>query len=393
MFFQLLLIHLYRPFLKYTKSNTPLPSHVSPRKICTQAAAAISKLLRMYKRTFGLRQICNVVVYIAHTACTIHLLNLPDKNAQRDVVHGLKHLEEMAEGWLCARRTLRILDISANKWQVELPSEAAAVFERTHSKWGSWGSWDQATSPSSSDQSPFMNSNIPTSATSPTRLSPPPEGQLAPALHTEPSLSTPAAPIAAGTSLHNNYPDPTTSAAPASFSSMRAVYRSAGLQLQRPELAPPEPTYLRPISHTGFQFPILYPPSVSSSPHSNTWYGGVSGTPQIHPNPSPTSSPVGYDEANNLVEESQDWWSRNTVGLGMGMENWGEGWDPALRPPLQYDEHAAHNLAPVAQQQRPAPGSEQLPVQTPVDMSESVGPTIDPGNNSDTPYNGGWKLN
>src|ERR1700745_775634 len=102
MFNQLLLIHLYRPFLKYTKTHPPLPSHVSPRKICIQAASAISKLMRMYKRTYGLKQICNIVVYIAHTACTIHLLNLPEKNAQRDVIHGLRNLEEMAECWLCA---------------------------------------------------------------------------------------------------------------------------------------------------------------------------------------------------------------------------------------------------------------------------------------------------
>ena len=93
--------------------------------------------MRIYKSTYGLKQICNIVVYIDQTACTIHLLNLPEKNAQRDIIHGLKNLEEMAEGWLCARRTLRILDISATKWQVELSFEASALFERTHAKWGS----------------------------------------------------------------------------------------------------------------------------------------------------------------------------------------------------------------------------------------------------------------
>ena len=98
MFFQLLFIHLFRPFLKYTQSTSPLPQSVSPRKLCTQAAAMISKLMRLYKRSHGLRQICNIAVYIVHSACTIHLLNLPDKNARRDIVHGVKHLEEIAEG-------------------------------------------------------------------------------------------------------------------------------------------------------------------------------------------------------------------------------------------------------------------------------------------------------
>ncbi|OCL08695.1 hypothetical protein AOQ84DRAFT_250760, partial [Glonium stellatum] len=127
MFFQLLYIHLFRPFLKYNQATSPLPAHVSPRKLCTQAAAMISKLLRLYKRSHGLRQICNVAVYIAHSACTIHLLNLPEKNARRDIIHGVKHLEEIAESWLCARRTLGILSVLAKKWSVDLPEEAATV--------------------------------------------------------------------------------------------------------------------------------------------------------------------------------------------------------------------------------------------------------------------------
>lgn len=136
MFFQLLFIHLFRPFLKYNAATSPLPPSVSPRKLCTQAATMISKLLRLYKRSFGMRQICNVCVYIAHSACTIHLLNLPNKDARRDIVHGVKHLEEIAEGWLCARRTLGTLSTLAKQWKVDLPDEAAAVLSRTDAKFG-----------------------------------------------------------------------------------------------------------------------------------------------------------------------------------------------------------------------------------------------------------------
>jgi hypothetical protein len=138
MFFQLLYIHLFRPFLKYNQATSPLPPNVSPRRLCTQAAAAISKLLRLYKRSHGLRQICNIAVYIAHSACTIHLLNLPDKNAQRDITHGVKHLEEIAESWLCARRTLAILSVLSRQWKVELPEEAATVLTRTDVKFSAW---------------------------------------------------------------------------------------------------------------------------------------------------------------------------------------------------------------------------------------------------------------
>ncbi|KAI9759759.1 MAG: Golgi to ER traffic- protein, partial [Chaenotheca gracillima] len=148
MFSQLLFIHLYRPFLKYNQATSPLPAHVSPRKLCTQAASMVSKLLRLYKRTYGLRQICNIAVYIAHSACTIHLLNLPDKNAKRDIVHGLKHLEEIAESWLCARRTLGILSVLTKRWSIDLPEEASVILNRTDSKFGMYAS-DDSTSPRS----------------------------------------------------------------------------------------------------------------------------------------------------------------------------------------------------------------------------------------------------
>lgn len=137
MFYHLQYIHLFRPFLKYRPSASPLPPHVSPRRICTANAGFISKLMRLYKKLYNLRQICNIAVYMLHSACTIHLLNLPEKTARRDIIHGVKHLEEIAEDWLCARRTLSIISVLARKWNCELPEEAAGVLRRTDEKWGS----------------------------------------------------------------------------------------------------------------------------------------------------------------------------------------------------------------------------------------------------------------
>lgn len=334
MFYHLLLIHLYRPFLKYTKSNSPLPQHVSPRRLCTQAASAISKLLRMYKRTYGFCQICNIAVYIAHTACTIHLLNLPEKNAQRDIIHGLRNLEEMGDSWLCARRTLRILDISANKWQVQLPQEASSIFERSHTKWGSWGSWDQpATSPSS------------TSGESPPAATP----QHAPAVQNRMSTSDMHPPAVPQSNPPNQVPtglvtpmdpqyQPGNSTQP-SISAMRAARRSVSVQLQKPDNnLLPEPTYLRPISH--FYHSVQ---AVRFSQH-DAWYGPSE--QRMHAMDAEPTSPstnastlTSFEGPTNLVEESQDWWSRNpSAALGFGMGNWDEGWgagiaDAAAAPP------------------------------------------------------------
>jgi hypothetical protein len=98
--------------------------------------------MRIYKRTYGLRQICNIAVYIVHSACTIHLLNLPEKDAQRDIIHGVKHLEEIAQDWLCARRTLSIISVLARKWNSQLPEEATTVLARTDAKYGFFSTAD-----------------------------------------------------------------------------------------------------------------------------------------------------------------------------------------------------------------------------------------------------------
>ncbi|KAI9370599.1 fungal-specific transcription factor domain-containing protein [Aspergillus egyptiacus] len=322
MFYQLLLIHLYRPFLKYTRSNTPLPQHVSPRKVCTHAAAVISKLLRIYKRTYGFKQICNIAVYMAHTALTIHLLNLPERNAQRDVIHGLRHLEEMGEFWLCARRTLRILDISASKWQVELPKEALNVFEQTHARWGSWGPWDQAASPSTSADSPSNVSaqHPPTAAINPP---PPPTygsgSQLASApVHSPPTLVNAAGP---------QYSTP--SQVPLSIAAMRSAQPSFNSHLVQNEKRQPEPTYLRPASTS-------YAPPPPGQLPSQDWYNPNEAQMRAFSashNVSTTtaSSPMTvFDASENLVEESQDWWSRHVNSLHLGIDNWPQNWNNNL---------------------------------------------------------------
>ncbi|KAF4435808.1 NIT-4 pathway-specific regulatory nit-4 [Fusarium acutatum] len=160
MFFHLQYIHLFRPFLKYSPTSSPLPPHVSPRRICTANAGAISKLLRLYKKLWNLRQICNIAVYMVHSACTIHLLNLPEKTARRDITHGVKHLEEIAEDWLCARRTLSILSVLARKWNCELPEDAAFVLHRADEKYGTYSTSDVPSPHSHAGASPLSDGGL-----------------------------------------------------------------------------------------------------------------------------------------------------------------------------------------------------------------------------------------
>lgn len=105
--------------------------------------------MRLYKKNWNLRQVCNIAVYMTHSACTIHLLNLPEKTAKRDFTHGVKHLEEISEDWLCARRALSILSVLARKWNCALPEDAAQILQRTDELYGHY-STSEVPSPKSS---------------------------------------------------------------------------------------------------------------------------------------------------------------------------------------------------------------------------------------------------
>ncbi|KAF7546590.1 hypothetical protein G7Z17_g8337 [Cylindrodendrum hubeiense] len=93
-------------------------------------------------------------------ACTIHLLNLPEKTARRDVIHGVKHLEEIAEDWLCARRTLSILSVLARKWNCELPEDAAFVLQRADEKYGTYSMSDVPSPHSNTGSSPVSDPGL-----------------------------------------------------------------------------------------------------------------------------------------------------------------------------------------------------------------------------------------
>ncbi|KAI9821639.1 MAG: Nitrogen assimilation transcription factor nit-4 [Pycnora praestabilis] len=287
MFFQLLFIHLFRPFLKYNQATSPLPAHVSPRKLCTQAASMISKLLRLYKRTYGLRQICNIAVYIAHSACTIHLLNLPDKNAKRDIVHGVKHLEEIAEGWLCARRTLGILSVLARNWTVELPEEAATVLARTDAKFGvfNYGNVQSPSKPMEPIEPLKRESNT----------SPPPLPLPPPAAPQNPAFNVSS----------NGYLNSSNIISPAA--TPEGQRSSSTMSLPPQSAAELQKHYARQQHHN------LPQQSFPNQDHRTT-----RGT-RKNDYTSPSALFGGVDQ---LIGESQDWWLKDQSALAIGFDNW-----------------------------------------------------------------------
>ncbi|TVY46191.1 Nitrogen assimilation transcription factor [Lachnellula occidentalis] len=306
MFFHLLYIHLFRPFLKYNPSNSPLPSHVSPRKLCTQAAASVSKLMRLYKRTYGLRQICNIAVYIMHSACTIHLLSLPDKTAKRDIIHGAKHLEEIAEDWLCARRTLSILSVLARKWKIDLPAEAAQVFTRADAKFGFFSTADVP-----SPKQELVVTTPPPTLTTPLHIPhlqsiKPPKparshSQLQQSLYSYPPDSQSFPPLNGtrkpASNLQNSMDPPATY--------REAIFNNEGSMSMTTDSIIPSLPYTRNAPYntntqstsTPTSRSILSPNSRPLSP--NTMFGGV-----------------------DALVDSGDWWLRDQASLAVGFDNW-----------------------------------------------------------------------
>jgi len=312
MFFQLLYIHLFRPFLKYTATTSPLPAQVSPRKLCTQAATMISKLLRLYRRSHGLRQICNIAVYIAHSACTIHLLNLPDKGARRDITHGVKHLEEIAECWLCARRTLGILHVLAGKWKVELPEEAALVLERCEAKFGPYHDVPTPKTPSM-QQVPEeeMQSTSPANAegASPTQ----PYDHHHALQHDTTTTSTTISPTYqaytnAIANSHNNNNNTNGGSSNTTFPP----------PLRKPSDTNPPPPSSAAEFTTSWRRRI---PSAATSPGQQTVRAGSSNSTTTTTTGASPSDLFGGVDA--LIRDSHDWWLRDQNSLALGFGNWG----------------------------------------------------------------------
>ncbi|ROW09486.1 hypothetical protein VMCG_02402 [Cytospora schulzeri] len=315
MFYHLQYIHLFRPFLKYIPSASPLPPHVSPRRICSANAGFISKLMRLYKKLYNLRQICNIAVYMVHSACTIHLLNVPEKTAKRDIIHGVKHLEEIAEDWLCARRTLSIISVLARKWNCELPEEAAAILRRTDEKYGYLGTQD-VPSPNKPVGLPYTPSP-PAYPSSPAQ--PPTLEQQSPAIQKQTATTATTKAISMGqevpTSLASDMLSSLGSIAPPSIPDQPVPTSMASNTSNNPSLsynsswsmpgmsAPAMPRY-----HQSYA-PIQMTTSGPSTQSSRTM------TRQVTPN-------------SIYAIDGQDWFLKDGISWQQNFEGWGLGASP-----------------------------------------------------------------
>ncbi|KAL2268827.1 hypothetical protein VTJ83DRAFT_3673 [Remersonia thermophila] len=155
MYYHFAILLLFRPLIKLRIPN----SHVVPRKVCSEAANAISGLLRSYARLYTLRRTPSFVPYFALNAAVMHLAAIAteggDKKGRpwrgegegegegkgRDgsgsggddipaaaevLARGIADLTEMAPCHPFAEQALDILRALARKWNIDVEVKTRA---------------------------------------------------------------------------------------------------------------------------------------------------------------------------------------------------------------------------------------------------------------------------
>ena len=116
MHYHFAILLLFRPFIKLEIVG----SHSAPRDICTQAADAISALVKSYNQLYSLRRTPSFVPYFVLTSSITHLVTLGNSNSNPDKIRqGLADLEELTDCHAFAVRALEILRYLVRHWEIK----------------------------------------------------------------------------------------------------------------------------------------------------------------------------------------------------------------------------------------------------------------------------------
>lgn len=129
--------HLFRPFLRLTFKEGTKQGTKAPRQICTEAAIAISGLLRTYSITYGLRRTYFIIPHCAMSAAIIHLLNISGQNpnpvmtiqATEYLLEAIGALQEIVTPIPIVARFLKVINNLATKWNEDLPANVRQALQ------------------------------------------------------------------------------------------------------------------------------------------------------------------------------------------------------------------------------------------------------------------------
>lgn len=107
-----------------------IASDVSPWQVCTQAANAISAIIRSYSNLYTLRRTPSFVPYVVLSSSIFYLAMVHEDKSSVDsrgqLIQNISDLKEMSSCHGLAARALDILQFLAELWDVD------GIFENTH---------------------------------------------------------------------------------------------------------------------------------------------------------------------------------------------------------------------------------------------------------------------
>ncbi|KAL3420598.1 fungal specific transcription factor [Phlyctema vagabunda] len=116
-------LHLFRPFLRVTFVQVAKP----PLVVCMEEARALSDLIALHKRYYGLRRVCLILTHCTMTCAIQHLVNLQSPRqdiaevAAIDLGNAVRALHEMGSSSTMSKRFLNILMGLIRRWAVTVP--------------------------------------------------------------------------------------------------------------------------------------------------------------------------------------------------------------------------------------------------------------------------------
>lgn len=233
------------------------------------------------------------------SACTIHLINLPTKAAKRDIVQGVKYLEEISSNWLCAKRALIVMQVMSRKYRIELPEEAEVVLSRIDTKGEMFGYKLEPSMSTTPKSAPPTMSNFPRTNGGPGIL----ELSPRPAANRNSVIS----------------PSPYTNPSEAPYHGVRQrteLLRFDPLAEHNLPITPAISSALYDDYFTGQNSPVTKPRRQGSIEYS------ALNSPQLRAALVGGNSPSMVTGFSHLENTNQHWWLRDQAELAVDLGNW-----------------------------------------------------------------------
>ncbi|KAH7333527.1 fungal-specific transcription factor domain-containing protein [Rhexocercosporidium sp. MPI-PUGE-AT-0058] len=132
LYYHFAILILFRPFVRPGITT----ADVSPRHVCTQAANAISAIIRSYSNLYTLRRTPSFVPYVVFSSSIFHLAIVREDqlstHSRGQLIQSISDLKEMSSCHGFAARALDILRFLASLWEGDEPTKPLSRLFHPH---------------------------------------------------------------------------------------------------------------------------------------------------------------------------------------------------------------------------------------------------------------------